>query len=125
MRLKVEPGHLRITLCSAGHPLPMVLRANGAIEQVGEPGTLLGSFRDLALHDVVLDLGPGDALVAFTDGLVERRDDGIDEGQRALAELLSTCTELSASEIKARIERDLVQTTTLDDDVAVFVIRKT
>ena len=125
MRLRAEAGRLRITICSGGHPLPMLMRADGMVEEAGIPGTLLGSFHDPELHDVVLDLGPGDALVAFTDGLVERRDVGIDEGQRALAELLSRCTGLTASEIAACIERDLVEGTTLDDDVAVFVIRKT
>lgn len=125
MRLRTEAGHLRITVCSGGHPLPMLMRADGSVEEAGAPGTLLGSFHDPELHDVALDLGSGDALVAFTDGLVERRDVGSEEGQRALAELLSTCTGLTASEIAARIERELVEGTTLDDDVAVFVIRKT
>jgi len=125
MRLRSEPGHLRITLCLAGHPPPLLMRADGSVEEAGLPGTLLGSFRDPELHDVVLDLRPGDALVAYTDGLVERRDVGIDEGQRTLAELLSTCTELSAEEITARISREIVERVSLDDDVAVFVIRKT
>jgi len=125
MRLRSEPDHLRITLCLAGHPLPLLLRADGSVEEAGLPGTLLGSFRDPELHDVALDLQPGDALVAYTDGLVERRDVGIDEGQQELAELLSTCTELSAEGIVARISRELVERVSLDDDVAVFVIRKT
>lgn len=125
MRLRTEGGHVRVTLCVAGHPLPLLMRADGSVEEAGVPGTLLGSFGEPELHDAAFDLGPGDALVAYTDGLVERRDVGIDEGQRSLAELLSTCTGLSGGEIAARIERDLVEGADLDDDVAVFVIRKT
>ena len=90
MRLRAEPGHLRVTLCVAGHPLPLMMRADGSVEEAGVPGTLLGSFGEPELHDVVLDLRKGDALVAYTDGLVERRGVGIDEGQRDLADLLST-----------------------------------
>ena len=125
MRLRPEAGHLRVTLCIAGHPLPLVMRADGSVEEAGVPGTLLGSFDEPELHDVVLDLRPGDALVAYTDGLVERRSVGIDEGQRTLAALLSTLTGLSGNEIAARIERELVEGAELNDDVAVFVIRQT
>ncbi len=125
MRLRAEANHLHVTLCVAGHPLPLVVRADGSVEEAGVPGTLLGSFVDPELHDVVLDLRPGDALVAYTDGLVERRGVGIDAGQRTLAALLSTLTGLSGSDIAARIERELVDDVVLDDDVAVFVIRKT
>ena len=41
-----------------------------------------------------------------------------------LAELLSTCTGLSADEIVARIQRDLIESIGFDDDVAIVVIRK-
>ena len=58
--------------------MPFVVRADGQVEQLGEPGTLLGTFADPELHDVAIDLWPGDAIVAYTDGLVERRDLGID-----------------------------------------------
>lgn len=125
MRLKTDHDRLRITLCSAGHPLPMVVRADGSVAQAGEPGTLLGSFHDPELHDVALDLGPGDAVVAFTDGLVERRETGLHDGQRDLAELLSSCGGFSADGIVTLIERSLIDEAEIEDDVAVFVIRKT
>jgi serine phosphatase RsbU (regulator of sigma subunit)/PAS domain-containing protein len=125
LRLKTDHDRLRITLCSAGHPLPMLMRADGSVEQVGEPGTLLGSFDDPELHDVMLDLGPGDALVAYTDGLVERRESGLQDGQRDLAELLSSCHGFTADGIVTLIEHALVDAADIEDDVAVFVIRKT
>jgi GAF domain-containing protein len=97
MRLRPGPDHMRVTLCLAGHPMPFVLRADGRVEQLGEPGTLLGTFTDPELHDVAIDLWPGEAIVAYTDGLVERRDMGIDVGEVRLAELLSGSTDQTAS----------------------------
>ena len=35
-------GSAQVCLSSGGHPLPYVLRADGSVEAVGEPGTLLG-----------------------------------------------------------------------------------
>jgi sigma-B regulation protein RsbU (phosphoserine phosphatase) len=125
MRLRPGPGQLRVTLCIAGHPMPFAVRADGRVEQLGEPGTLLGTFADPQLHDVAIDLWPGDAIVAYTDGLVERRDMGIDVGEVRLAELLSGCAGLSADGIVERIEQHLVDHVLPDDDVAVVVVRQT
>jgi serine phosphatase RsbU (regulator of sigma subunit)/PAS domain-containing protein len=124
MRLRPGAGQLRVTLCLAGHPMPFAVRADGRVEQIGEPGTLLGTFGDPELHDVAIDLWPGDAIVAYTDGLVERRDMGIDVGEVRLAELLSGCAALSADGIVDRIEQHLVDHVLPDDDVAVVVVRQ-
>ena len=51
---------------------------------------------------MAVDLRPGEVIVAYTDGLVERRGSNIDDGRDAPPELLSTCTDLSAHEIVAR-----------------------
>jgi sigma-B regulation protein RsbU (phosphoserine phosphatase) len=124
MRLRPGPGQLRVTVCLAGHPMPFVVRADGQVEQLGEPGTLLGTFADPELHDVAIDLWPGDAIVVYTDGLVERRDLGIDVGEVRLAELLSGCAGFSADGIVERIEQHLVQELMPDDDVAIVVVRQ-
>ena len=124
MRLRPGQGQLRITVCLAGHPMPFVVRADGRVEQVGEPGTLLGTFADPELRDVAIDLWPGEAIVAYTDGLVERHDMGIEVGEVRLAELLSGCAGLSADAIVERIEQHLVDHVLPDDDVAVVVVRQ-
>jgi serine phosphatase RsbU (regulator of sigma subunit) len=124
IRVRAEASHLRATICLAGHPLPLLMHADGRVEQIGEAGTLLGSFADPELHDTTVDVMAGEALVAFTDGLVERRTLEIDEGERRLADLLSTCRDLSSARIVERIERELLGGDDLDDDVAVVVIAK-
>ncbi len=124
MRLSMGPERLRITVCSAGHPLPFVVRRDGRVEQVGSPGTLLGAFDDPVLHDVTIDLERGEAIVAYTDGLVEQRGVGIDVGERNLADLLAGCARLPADEIVRGIETRMVEGVVLDDDVALVVITK-
>ena len=62
----------RIEMCNAGHNPPYVLRGNGAVEptpQVG--GFMLGMFAEAAYEATSIDLGPGDSLVLYTDGVTE------------------------------------------------------
>ena len=60
-----------VEITSAGHPHPVVLRADGRAEVVGAPGTLLGAF-DLVRFETVVDhLGPGDTVVLYTDGICD------------------------------------------------------
>ena len=63
----------RIGFASGGHPLPLLLRADGTVQAVGEPGTLLGVLPDPSFEDRSLSLAPGDALVFYTDGVIEGR----------------------------------------------------
>src|SRR5688500_9512044 len=68
-------GHL-MTIANAGHPPPLLLRATGEVENAGEAGMLLGVFSEPVLQDKEIDLGAGDAIVFFTDGLVELAEGG-------------------------------------------------
>ena len=65
---------VEMTLCLGGHHPPLVFRASGAAEPVGRIGTALGLFEDPDLHDTTIELGPGDLIFLFTDGLVEARN---------------------------------------------------
>ena len=56
---------------SGGHPLPLVLTADNGSREVGAPGTLLGVVGDPSLRDDSVSLGPGDAVVLYTDGVTD------------------------------------------------------
>jgi serine phosphatase RsbU (regulator of sigma subunit) len=62
-----------LILCAGGHPLPLVGRNVGRVEPVGVPGTLLGITDEVSLTDTVVHLDPGETLVCYTDGLIDRR----------------------------------------------------
>ena len=69
----------------------------GAVEPVGQLGTLLGADVEPVLTDVAVELAPGDLVVLYTDGVTEVRA-GRKEifGHRDLAALLGRCAGLPA-----------------------------
>jgi serine phosphatase RsbU (regulator of sigma subunit)/PAS domain-containing protein len=64
---------IRATVACGGHPPALLRRNDGAVEEVGPPGTLLGLVPDPRLEDERTELRPGDALVLYTDGITEAR----------------------------------------------------
>ena len=116
----------RAGISIGGHPLPLVLRTDGTVEAVGAAGTLLGVVPDPSLDDYAVTLEPGDALVLYTDGVIESRPESngvLDE--RRLAELVATCAGRDADAIASRIEEAAVlsQSGRPKDDIAVLVLR--
>ena len=123
VRLRPQDEGARLTIAVAGHPLPLILRANGDVEEAGLPGTLLGMFEEIDVSDQIVDLHAGDAVVMLTDGVLEAGRDTGWEGT-VILRLLSSCTELSpdatADRIKAAVA-DLDDRRT--DDVAILVMK--
>jgi PAS domain S-box-containing protein len=77
----------RITVCSAGHPLPLIVRA-GQVIPVGSPGGLIGLFHDIRLSEHTTELLPGDVLVLYTDGVTEAHGIAGLFGEERLEEVL-------------------------------------
>ena len=115
----------RVGLASGGHPLPLLVRPDATVEPIGQPGTLLGIVPDPRLEDCAVSLSPGDALVFYTDGVIESRgaDGSLDE--ESLAELLSGCAGRGADAIAATVEEAALQSHAgaRRDDIAVLVLR--
>jgi serine phosphatase RsbU (regulator of sigma subunit)/PAS domain-containing protein len=112
----------KLTICLAGHPAPFHLRADGTVQRIGRHGTALGLFPDPRLIDSKLRLARGEAVVLFTDGLVERRGSNREE---QLAVLLQSKQSSSAADLVAEIERWFLgdQGNELPDDAVVLVVR--
>ena len=113
------------TVCSAGHPFPLVGRAGGGVEPVGRAGTLLGVLSDPDLHESTVALGPGDVLVCFTDGIVERHQAGRFFEEAGIAAVLAQPGAAGAQVLATRIEgaaRAFVSEEP-HDDMAVLVLR--
>jgi serine phosphatase RsbU (regulator of sigma subunit) len=113
-------------LAVAGHPLPLVLRADGTVEGAGVPGTLLGMFRDVTVAPHAVRLDPGDAIILYTDGVVEARSADVPFGEERLKALVKTMSADGASRIAAGIGAAVAEYRDVqDDDLAVLVIRRT
>ena len=80
----IEPDLGRLRFVNAGHPPPLLVPGRGTprlLEGVTPP---LG-VSDLPVHpETVVDFPPGSAVVLYTDGLIERRGEGVDIGLRRL-----------------------------------------
>lgn len=66
-----EDGGLRMDLASAGHPKPIVLRADGRVEQVEVCGTAAGMVAQVTYQPLTVRLNRGDTMLMFTDGIDE------------------------------------------------------
>jgi len=114
-----------LTYTNAGHYLPMLVRADGSIERLGEGGPVLGVIADAEYEQARVGLGTGDRLVLFTDGLTEARN-GADEefGEARLLDAAIQHRACSAPALQARLA-DAVATFTggrLQDDATLIVL---
>jgi len=125
LRLRPSRDHLRITLCSAGHPLPLLLRRDGRVSSVGETGQLIGVFPEVSLVDSVVDMDPGDTLLIYTDGATEQRREAV-AGEERLRDAFAASLGKDAEETAAWVEEALRSargSSPQRDDVALLVIR--
>ncbi|MGW3511284.1 ATP-binding SpoIIE family protein phosphatase [Streptomyces sp. NPDC000994] len=117
-----DPNEGRLVYASAGH-LPILVRdENGTVLRADEPtGPPLGTGGWVHASGAV-PLGPGSTAVLYTDGLVERRDEDLDEGIAALERALAGATG-SPQVVCDRLVRSAGVQADHDDDVAVLVLQ--
>ncbi|MGW1150723.1 PP2C family protein-serine/threonine phosphatase [Streptomyces rubiginosohelvolus] len=117
-------GTVRLTTCSAGHPRPLVLRADGSISEVVSGGLLLGILDDVSYESHEDSLAPGDTLVLFTDGLTESREADGTYFESVLPGRLSALRGSDAAHVAESLAR---QARTFrasgQDDIALLVAR--
>ena len=119
-------GSISLALICAGHPPPLILRADGLVETSAGSQPLLGVIEgDPGFHVDSVELRPGDAMLCFTDGASERRHGEKMLGDEGLAHLLADCRALTAAGITARIRRGVEQFGggPLGDDMALLALR--
>lgn len=117
-----DPNEGRLVYASAGH-LPILVRdQDGTVHRAEDPtGPPLGTGGWIHTSGTIA-LPPGSTAVLYTDGLVERRSEDIDEGVAALERALSGAN--GAPQVVCdRLIRSLGVTAEHDDDVAVLVVQ--
>ncbi|MGW3653869.1 SpoIIE family protein phosphatase [Streptomyces sp. NPDC000878] len=117
-----DPNEGKLVYASAGH-LPILVRdESGAVQRADEPtGPPLGTGGWMHASGSI-PLTPGSTAVLYTDGLVERRNEDLDEGIAALERALSGATG-SPQVVCDRLVRSAGVTADHDDDVAVLVLQ--
>ncbi|MDP3426766.1 MAG: PAS domain S-box protein, partial [Humidesulfovibrio sp.] len=86
---EMESGTL--TYCNAGHPPPMLLRAGGGLELLEEGGTLVGMGMGDTYVQGKVEVGHGDMLLVYTDGVSELESPNSEQfGTECLEELFES-----------------------------------
>ncbi|WP_406832211.1 SpoIIE family protein phosphatase [Pedococcus sp. KACC 23699] len=112
-----------LLVANAGHPAPVLLRADSSIEHLppadGAPLAVVHGPR--RRHRLRFE--PGDTVVLFTDGLIERRTEDIDVGRARLSAALGA---LAAGDLDPALRSTVtaVRDDTQDDDVAAVALRR-
>jgi integral membrane sensor domain MASE1 len=124
-RLTPRPGGARLVVSVAGHPLPLIVRRDGSVEEAGNVGTLLGAVPNPTLVDHGTELEPGDALLLYTDGLTEAYAPDRIVTQPELMAALKCCAGDGAAGIASGIQETLLGDGGRGprDDLTVLVLR--
>lgn len=109
------------TVHTAGHPPALVVRSCGEVQRVDLSGPLLGVVPDAAYPPATFTLEPGDAVVVYTDGVVEDAGTDLDDGIARLSALLLAHREDGTDGLAQRVLDDLGP---IADDCALFVLRR-
>lgn len=105
-RLHPESGHL--TYVNAGHNPPLLIRADGRVEQLEEGGMVLGMFDSVPYADGSVDIAAGDTLLIFSDGVTETWSaSGEEFGERGLTDIGIRARGLDAESLQSEILRQL------------------
>ncbi|MFL5766629.1 MAG: PAS domain S-box protein [Actinomycetota bacterium] len=125
VRMHPREDGARLTVATGGHPLPLILRADGSVEQAGVPGTLIGVLEDPEITDLALELGPRDAMVLYTDGVTDEQNDEQEFGEHRLTKVIRSCAGKDAEEIARTIEQAVIDFApgVPRDDIAILVAR--
>ena len=109
----------------AGHPYPLVVDPDGRtryLDQGRRPP--LSAVYDQSPQAVgTTELPPGSLLVLYTDGLIERRGESLEEGLARLAEAAAGCASLPVGSVCATLVERLAPPGGYTDDVALLAVR--
>jgi serine phosphatase RsbU (regulator of sigma subunit) len=122
----IDPASGEIAVAGAGHPAPRVVGADGAVKSLDAAGLVLGVERAQIYEEVRETLAIGDAVVLYTDGVIEARRDGELYGADRLDRALAERSTLPPAQLAQSVLDDCraFAEGELADDCAVVVVRR-
>ena len=115
-----------LSLVQAGHPHPLLIRANGRIERLGDGGLPIGLIAEATYEAQEITVQPGDRLFLFSDGFTEcPMPSGEDFGEEGLIASLRKSAKLSGLDLLEALVWDLSLQSGSDsfpDDVSGIVL---
>ena len=98
---------VRLRLTSAGHLPPLVVRADGTVEEVDTRGTLVGALPTTPGRTAETELAPGETCLLYTDGITEARGGPLGDelfGEDRLRKALAECAGMPGEAIVERVQ---------------------
>ena len=122
-----DPASRQLTYVNAGHNAPILRRANGTFEALEVGGLPLGIKLGAEYQTATLELRPGDALIFFTDGVVEAFNESGEEfgnsrWQGAIRNLPDWDAQETLQFLMKRVD-EFVGATRQSDDITCLVFR--
>jgi len=122
-----EPAARRLSYVNAGHNAPILRRATGDMEKLDIGGVPLGIVSGTAYETSAKDLQPGDALIFFTDGVVEAFDEngaefGNERWLAAIRALPAVTAQESLQFLMTRVDA-FAGETRQSDDITCMIFR--
>lgn len=110
----------------AGHPLPFLLKRNGAIEPLKAAGDIVGMFDEVTFEEKTLTLESGDRIIGYSDGIIEAcSSNGQQYGMGRLAKLIVKLRDLDANCLLDSVIADVKSfsdSESLEDDVILLLM---
>lgn len=97
--------HVRLT--SAGHPNPLIIRANGTVKKADTRGTLVGALPSVRARTTTVTLAPGESCILYTDGITEAKGGPLGDtlfGEERLMRALAGCAGMPAEGIVEHVQ---------------------
>lgn len=98
---------VRMRITCAGHPPPLIIRADGRVEEAATLGTLIGALPEIHASTWETRLGPGETCLMFTDGITEAQGGllGRDQfGEERLRRAAAECAGMPAEAVVERVQ---------------------
>ncbi|HEY2206351.1 MAG TPA: SpoIIE family protein phosphatase [Pseudonocardia sp.] len=97
---------VKLRLTSAGHLPPLIVRADGRVEEVVTRGTLVGALPEVETNTVEAELAPSETCLLYTDGIPEARGGPLGDdmfGESRVQTALAECAGMPAEAVVERI----------------------
>jgi phosphoserine phosphatase RsbU/P len=119
-----DAAGITVELVLAGHERPILARSDGTVDAIGRHGSAVGLVSTFAVHPTQHQLEPGDTLVFYTDGIIERRDGDEQFGHERLASAVAGTAGAPAEDVVTTLLaaiHDFAPDTNRDDIVIMVV----
>ncbi len=98
---------VRLRVTCAGHPPPLIVRADGRVEEADSQGSLIGVLPEIESSSADITLHPGETCLLYTDGIVEAKGGPLGDamfGEERLKQAVAECANMPADAVVERVQ---------------------